>query len=147
MSDNKEHCIDVCNKLLRGARSAVETYDAAIEKYASDPALAELRRVRDEHSKAVLLLQSNVANMGGKPSMDSGAWGTFANAVQASANLFGEESAIMSLIQGEKHGLNEYEEAIKDDKVMSSCKTMFQSELLPRQREHIATLERLQKIV
>jgi hypothetical protein len=32
MSDT-EHCIKVCNSLLRGEISAVETYDKAIEKY------------------------------------------------------------------------------------------------------------------
>jgi hypothetical protein len=48
-----DHCIDVCNRLLRGERSAVETYDKAIEKYGSEPAAATLRRIRDEHALAV----------------------------------------------------------------------------------------------
>jgi Domain of unknown function (DUF2383) len=89
-----EHCIDVCNRLLRGERSAIETYDQALEKYGSDPAAETLRRVRDEHARAVATLEENIRSMGGEPDREAGAWGVFANTVQSAANLFGTNSAL-----------------------------------------------------
>ncbi len=126
-------------------RSAVETYDRAIEKYASETAaVTGLRRIRDEHASAVTTLEQNVRDMGGTPETDSGAWGSFANAVQSAANLFGAESAIQALIAGEKHGLDDYEDAVSNDDVMPECKTMMETRLIPPIRQHIAELERLQ---
>ncbi|WP_193212903.1 DUF2383 domain-containing protein [Luteolibacter marinus] len=139
-----EHCIDVCNSLLRGELSAVETYNQAIEKHAGTPEATELARVRDEHARSVAKLRANVSEMGGIPSTDSGAWGIFAKAVQGTANLFGEDSALAALKQGEEHGRKEYHEALADDEVMTECKELFRSDLLMRIEEHIATLSRLE---
>ena len=87
-----DHCIDICNGLLRGELSAVETYGQAIDKYAGSPVTEELRRIRADHSRSANWLSANVREMGGVPQKDSGAWGLFANAVQGAANLFGENS-------------------------------------------------------
>ncbi len=144
---NTDHCISICNKLLRGERSAVETYDKAIEKFNLVPALQELKRIRADHASAVDRLEGNVRSMGGTPEDDSGAWGTFANAVMGAANFLGEESAVAALRNGETHGKSDYEDALKDDGVMPECKTMISRELLPKTVEHLATLETLQKKV
>ncbi len=56
--------------------------------------------------------------MGGDPDKDSGAWGIFATTVQGAANLFGEDSAIHSLSQGEEMGRRDYEAALADEHVM-----------------------------
>lgn len=142
---NTQHCIDVCNGLLRGERSAVETYDKAIEKYGSKSVGAELSRIRDEHATAVSVLERNVSSMGGRPDMEAGAWGAFANTVQNAANLFGADSAIEALQTGEKSGKHDYEAALEDEEVMPECKEMIRSELLPKLEEHIGVLEQLQK--
>lgn len=144
MSDSN-HCIDICNKLLRGERSAVETYDQAIEKFGEDPVLAELHRLRGEHSFAVSTLETNVRSMGGEPDQGAGAWGAFANAVQGTANLFGTDSALEALRNGEKSGLGDYESALRDSQVMPECKALIRSELLPKITEHIQALDRLQE--
>jgi len=146
MSDT-DHCINVCNKLLRGELSAVETYDKAIDKYGDEPALAELRRIRGEHADSVMRLQQNVRDMGGTPSTESGAWGTFAGTVQSAADFFGAGSAVEALKRGEEHGRKEYQEALDDEQVMPGCKAMMRDELLPRTNRHIATLERLEDAV
>ena len=140
-----DQCISICNKLLRGERSAVETYDQAIRKYGDQPVLGELNRLREEHQSAVATLEENVRSMGGKPDEDAGAWGAFANTVQGAANLFGAGSALEALQQGEKSGRSDYESALQDEEVMPECKTLIASRLLPKVSEHIATLERLQK--
>ena len=138
---NNEKCIDVCNSLLRGEISAVETYNKVIEKYRGEDEIPELIRIKREHESSVSRLRANVVEMGGNPSEDSGAWGSLTKAITSTANLFGEESAINVLRQGEEHGLNDYEKALENEDVMPSCKDMIRDELLPRVREHIGKLE------
>lgn len=143
---NHEHCIEICNGLLRGERSAVETYNIAVKKYAEKPAIsAELTRICGEHAVAVRELDANVRSMGGTPDDSSGAWGAVATAVQSVANLFGAGSALESLQQGEKAGQSDYESALEDDEVMVECKNLIRGKLLPPVQRHIATLETLQK--
>lgn len=145
-TDNQK-CIDACNSLLRGERSAVETYTIAIEKYPATTATAELTRIRSEHEAAVGKLAENVRKMGGEPSADSGAWGAFAKTVQSAADLFGPGSAIESLQTGEKHGLKDYKDALDNPDVMPDCKIMIGNELMPATESHIAVLERLEEVV
>jgi uncharacterized protein (TIGR02284 family) len=142
---NTEHCIEICNKLLRGERSAVETYDQAIKKHGDKPVLVELDRLLAEHRNAVRTLENNVLSMGGQPADTAGAWGAVANTVQGAANLLGAGSALEALQKGEQSGKHDYEEALKDADVMPECKNLIRAELLPMVSEHIATLERLQK--
>ena len=146
-SADMSECIDVCNSLLRGELSAVETYSLAINRYVGKTAVTELQRIRSEHALSAARLSQNVREMGGTPDEDSGAWGLFAKAVQGASNLFGAESAMESLQRGEEKGRSDYEEALKNDDVMASCKEMISSELLPRINHHIATLERLEDSV
>lgn len=141
INDQTEHCIGVCNRLLRGELSAVETYNLVIQKFSDEPEVGELSRLRDEHAWAVSRLQENVRGMGGRPDTDSGAWGAFTKTLQSTANLFGENSALSLIEQGEKHGQNDYQDALADDEVMADCKMMIRSELLPRIEQHIETLE------
>lgn len=143
--NDREHCINVCNRLLRGERSAVETYDKAIERFDDLPAVVELQRIRDEHVVAVRALEQNVLSMGAAPDEGTGAWGKFAKTVQSAANMFGAESAINALQQGEEHGRENYESALHDDAVMDECKDLMIKQLLPPIREHIVALENLQK--
>ncbi len=142
----REHCIDVCNSLLRGELAAIETYGQVIGKHSRARATEELRRIRAVHSHSANLLSANVREMGGEPDQDSGAWGLFATAVQAAANLFGADSAIDVLRQGEVSCRNDYQEALLDDDVMADCKLMIREELLPPVIEHIATLDKLERV-
>jgi hypothetical protein len=142
-----DHCIDVCNSLLRGEVSAVETYDLAMNKFRNDPQVHELRSIRDEHARSVQVLRDNVLWMGGEPSEESGAWGIIANAVQGAANLIGENAAIGALIQGEEHGQSEYQEALEDEKVMAECKDMIRGDLLPCVHVNVLALRALKRTV
>ena len=140
---HNDACIDVCNSLLRGEISAIETYTQAIEKFRGDPAVRSLEDVRDDHISSANRLRENVREMGGDPSNDSGAWGSFAKTVEGAAKLFGDKSALKGLQEGEEHGQKEYEAALENDDVMPSCKEMMRSELLPRQKQHVARLKSL----
>ena len=138
-----EKCIDVCNSLLRGEISAVETYEKALTKFDEPSEFRLLNEMRNSHQESVQRLRDNLAEMGGEPTTDSGAWGTFANSVQAAAGFFGENAALSSLIQGEQHGIRDYESALENEDVMPECKEMIKNELLPRTKTNLATLEAL----
>lgn len=138
-----QDCIDACNGLLRGELSAAETYRQTVARFESDADIATLRQIQAEHEYAAELLRNNVLDMGGNPASDSGAWGTMASALQSLAKTFGESSALAGLRQGEEKGLEDYEDALEHEEVMPGCKDMIRSELLPRSRRHIATLQEL----
>lgn len=147
ITEQTEDCLKVCNKLLRGERSAVETYEMAIDKYGDDARLSELREICEEHRRSVADLEQNIVRMGGTPDNDSGAWGAFAKAVQGSANLFGKESAVESLQKGEENGREDYEDALEGDDLMPECRNLYSTTLLPRVVKHISILEGLEERV
>ena len=99
------------------------------------------------HQASVDLLTGHVISMGGTPDTDSGAWGKFATAVQGAANLLGENSALVSLMQGEEHGKSTYQDALADDKLGDPVKEMIQGQLLPRVNRHISEIENLTQTV
>jgi len=143
MIHTSETCIDVCNSLLRGELSAVETYDQAMEKFSGSPENSVLHTLRRDHQESVAALRQHIADMGAKASADSGIWGSFAKAVEGSAKVFGQSAALTALIAGEKSGISDYESALSDDEVMTEIKTEIRSKLLPRLQEHVIELERL----
>jgi hypothetical protein len=138
-----DHCIDVCNDLLRGELSAIETYTQAIDKFRGAPETTLLEDFRRDHVTSANRLRENVRDMGGTPSSSSGAWGTWAAAVEGAAQQFGPGLAFKALRKGEEHGEKDYADALKDEDVMSSCKEMIRVEFLPRQQRHISTLRNL----
>ena len=144
MTTPNEHCIDVCNGLLRSELSALETYRKAIDKYAGSGVIDELRRILADHSRSATSLAANVRAMGGKPERDTGSWGRVATAVQGAAMLFGQNSAIESLQRGEEASRTNYQIALLDDEVMPACKLMIREELLPPIIEHVTALDRLE---
>ncbi len=146
MNATSEHCIKSCNSLLRGELSAIQTYGQAIHKYPDDAVTDELRGIRSDHIRSANLLSDHIRDMGGDPETDSGAWGTFATAVQGAANLFGAGSAMESLQKGEETGRKDYQEALLDEDVMPEVKTLIREELLPPVQRHIATLESLEQL-
>lgn len=136
-------CLEISQALLRGERSAVQTYDQAIEKFSGEPEVHRLHDLRREHVASVEDLEARVLEMGGAPDQDSGAWGTFANTVQAAANLFGENAALTALLQGENHGRKDYEDALEGDQLMPECRENMERSLLPRVLRNIEILEEL----
>lgn len=139
-----KHCIEICNRLLRGERSAVETYDQTLSKYPDEPeALARLRVIRDEHARSVAALEENVRSMGGAPDVTSGPWGAVAEVTQATANVLGLGAALSSLETGEKAGRGDYERALDDEAVMPECKELIRDHLLPPIASHLAQLHEL----
>ncbi len=140
-----ETCVDVCNKLLRGEISAIESYQESLEKLENPDHREDLRLILEDHRQSADLLRDHISAMGGVPDTNSGAWGSFVQAVAGAASLVGRSSSLSTEIQGEEHGINEYEEALEDPDVMDEIKTSIRSTLIPRLQEHITVLESLQE--
>jgi len=123
--------------------SAVETYDQAMQKFEDQAMLADLRQIRVEHDHAVGLLRAKVLESGGSLPESSEPWGAFAAAVTGADKLAGPATALTALLQGEEHGINEYEDALKNPDVDPVCKDVIRRDLLPRCRRHVDELNRL----
>jgi rubrerythrin len=136
-------CIDVCNSLLRGELSAIETYNQALEKFDSELERSALRAIQNDHQNSASRLREHLVDMSAEPATDSGAWGAFAKAVEGSAKLLGESPALVALQQGEEHGIDQYEDALRNKDVMEEIKIVIRQQLLPPLSEHVAALDRL----
>src|SRR6185436_11263516 len=93
-----------------------ETYDLALKKVGANDLGNSLRQLRDAHDERVAILRQKLRELAAEPSEGSGAWGAFAKAVQASADLFGNGTAIAALEEGEDHGMKMYSDALLDEK-------------------------------
>ena len=133
------------NGLLRGEISAAETYKMAIDKAASSDDAAMnanlLREIQEEHGRAAQGLRDRIRELGGEASDSSGPWGTWAQAVQGTANLLGDASSLKALKEGEEHGLKDYMESVDD--LDATTKSMVEQQLIPAQQRHINLLDQL----
>jgi hypothetical protein len=137
MQTNNDQTIDQLNSFLRGELSAVETYRQALEGSGGVPHRATLELCSRSHQTRAALLREEVQRRGGTPADSSGAWGTFAKAVEGTAGAFGEKSAIAALEQGEDHGRDDYRRDIK--KLDPAARQLIETRVLPEQlRTHDA---------
>jgi Domain of unknown function (DUF2383) len=144
--ENKQQCIDVCNSLLRGELSAIETYTQAIDKFGNDPENSALDGIRGEHEANASALRQHIVEMGAEPAGSSGAWGGFATAIEGAAKVLGRSPALGVLQQGEEHGIERYREALANEGVMEDIKVTIRQQLLPSLNEHVAALQRIQNL-
>lgn len=131
--------------LMRGEMAALKAYDQALSEIKDKKQRERLEAIRNDHEKAISKLSHYVA---GKPDLlketeDAGPWGTFSKTWVKGRGLTGNEGALKALRQGEEHGVNEYEEALKDESLSNDLKQTIRTELLPKQREHIKQIKSL----
>jgi len=128
------------NALLRGEMAAVEAYTRALGLFGDDELIADLQKIRDDHSRAVRLLRDRIVQLGGVPAENSGAW----NAFGASATkVIGSTTALAALRQSEEHIVSEYEVALTDADISPDCHPMIQVDLLAPTQKHVDELSRL----
>jgi demethoxyubiquinone hydroxylase (CLK1/Coq7/Cat5 family) len=140
---NSEHAIERLNSLLRGELSAVETYQQALKRIGEDTDSIQLRQLHQDHIEAANILRQQVHQHGGRPDHGSGAWGLFAQAIERTASLFGNTTAMKALRAGEERGIRDYERALQEPEMPAESQLLIRSDLLPRTRTHIHVLERL----
>jgi hypothetical protein len=137
MQTNSDQTIDQLNSFLRGELSAVETYRQALGGSGSVPHRSTLELCSRSHQTRAALLREEVQRRGGTPADSSGAWGAFAKAVEGTAGVFGEKSAIAALEEGEDHGRDDYRRDIK--KLDPAARQLIETRVLPEQlRTHDA---------
>ena len=131
------------NTLLRGEMAAVETYTQALGTSDDQEMIADLQKIRDEHSRSVRVLRDQVVRFAGTPSESPGPWGAFASAVTGVAKVIGACSALAALRQGEEHGISEYEAAMENEDINPECHHLIRTDLMPTCRKHVEELNRL----
>lgn len=145
-SEYSEDVIEDLNKLLRGELAATETYRQALDKirdeFGRDARFQQLAQIHREHDEAAAELRSHVQRMGGKPADDSGAWGAWSNTVMGAARIFGDKSALSALLSGERSGVDDYQDALKQDHTPDSLRHFYRAQLA-RNQEHVQQLETL----
>jgi hypothetical protein len=139
---------EALNVLIRGEMAAVETYTQALGTFDDELLIANLQRIRDEHSRAVRELRDQVILFGGAPpegppAHGTAPWGTFATAASGSANTHGPATVLAALRQGEEHEVSAYEEALENPRVPLDCHGTIRTGPLLACRQHIEELNRL----
>jgi hypothetical protein len=125
--------VDRLMSFCRGEISAVESYAQALASGILARFSGRLRHCQSSHQTRVDLLRAQIKLLGGEPPTSSGAWGTFAKAVEKAATAAGERAALAILKEGEDHGLNLYRTLTADLDAISSV--LVSQRLLPLQVE------------
>jgi bacterioferritin (cytochrome b1) len=146
LGSNRDEVIDDLNKLLRGELAATETYRQALDKmgdkYGHDASFQQLAQMHRDHQEAVGDLRNLIQQMGGNPSNDSGAWGTWSNTVMGAARVLGDKSALSALVSGERSGLDDYQDVLKNNRTPDQVRHVFRTRM-QRNQEHIQRLEQM----
>lgn len=130
------------NALLRGERSAVETYRIARDKFRVLGWQGEINQNLSSHEERVALLTSRILALGGAPARSSGAWGALAKVVEGGAAVFGDHAAIAVLEEGEDKGMRNYKAALRDID-LDEATVAFTSELFEKQQRTHRTMSDL----
>jgi uncharacterized protein (TIGR02284 family) len=141
-----DELVDDLNKLLRGELSATETYRQALDKigdqYGKDAKFQQLAEMQRDHGQAAQELRSLIQRLGGTPSTDSGAWGTWAKTVMGAARVLGDRTALNALQSGERSGCDDYQDIIRADHTTADVRSVLESFLL-RNQDHVQQLDRM----
>ena len=141
-----EPAVDQMNSMLRGEISAMEAYQSVLEKLENDPDAERLHQFLDDHQSAVQFWQEQIDREGAEHDESSGPWGTAVEAFIATAKLLGNVAALSALKEGEEHGLKLYEELLASDDLSMDQRNYIRDTLIPKQRQHIMSLEAMKKV-
>lgn len=120
------------NGFLRGEMSAVEAYRQALEKVGDASVRLQLQESARSHEDRAARLRNRIAQLGGKPSDTSGAWGSFARLVEGGAKVFGVKAVLAALEEGEDHGIRLYRDELDD--LDPAERSFVMNDLLPEQQ-------------
>lgn len=139
--------IDQLNKLLKGELSAVQTYRQCIEALDDDEPQAleaSLAKLKRSHEHRAAWLKSQIRSLGGQPEVSSGVWGAFAMVYEGGAALFGDDTAIAALADGEAHGKKLYQESLVS--LTPHTRRFIEETILPEQRGSYLAVDTLRAI-
>ncbi len=128
------------DELIRGEISAVESFTAVMGKIKDNGERSALEKMCKDHQRAVESLKRFAELKYEAKTESSGPWGAFTTAFAGGASFFGDKAALAALKVGEQHGINEYQEAIKDGSINLEVRELIKNELLPNQERHLQTI-------
>jgi hypothetical protein len=119
--------------ILRAETSAVESYELALQSVSHGGLHRALEEIHVSHLQRAEEVRMRLGGLGREPARGSGAWGAFARAVQAGADLLGDRLAIAALEQGEDRLLAIYSADLSG--IDPGTRSFIESDLLPEERE------------
>ena len=130
------------DELIRGEISAVESIRTVLPKIKDSSERTRLEQMLQDHVRAVDQLKRFAKKKFEDKASTSGPWGAFTKAFAGGASFFGDKVALNALKVGEQHGINEYQEAIKDDSINQEVRSLIQTDLLPNQEKHLQMINK-----
>lgn len=127
--------------LIRGEMAAVKSYNQILGDIKDRNEKLKLEKIKNDHVVAVSKLKTFANKEVKEDTTTAGVWGTFSEAWTGGAKLMGNEMALKALSQGEKHGIDEYIEALDDKNVKPELKQMIRTQFIPKQEEHLKTIK------
>ncbi len=137
MNEDKSNYI---NKVLRGEISAVEAYEQVIPTFKNKADRLRLTEIRDEHDRIVERLKVLVEHSRFAAEESSGSWGTIVTTIIGAANLVSNTISLVTLMEGEEHGLRLYKEALQYNLTEEEHKVIVE-DIMPLLHQHIVSLE------
>lgn len=128
------------NKILRGEISAVEAYEQVIPKFQNKTDRFRLTEIRDEHDRIVEKLKTLVEHSRFAPEEGSGPWGAIVTTIVGAAKLVSNTISLVTLMEGEEHGLRLYNEALEYSLTEEEHKVITE-DIMPLLKKHIASIE------
>ncbi|MES2769277.1 MAG: ferritin-like domain-containing protein [Bdellovibrionota bacterium] len=137
MNENKSNYL---NKILRGEISAVEAYEQVIPTFKDKTDRLRLTEIRDEHDRIVIKLKALVEHSMFAADESSGSWGTIVTTIVGAAKLVSNTISLVTLMEGEEHGLRLYKEALEYNLTEEEHELIVE-DIMPLLQKHIASLE------
>lgn len=130
-------------EIIRGERSAVETYAQVTKMLSGDDRFDVLMHYSANHLRAVQHFVDLARGLNMLVPKESGFWGFFAKMSTGAAKAIGPKAALTVLKQGEEHGLKLYVSLVEDEVLDSNLTSQLKTYFIPQQKRHIEGLEKL----
>jgi hypothetical protein len=142
----KLEAAEALNRILRGEISAVEAYEKALYGLEDPLESKRLKELHQHHKELATYWQNQIESKGVVSDKDSGPWGAFVKSFVNTAKVFGDSATLSAMIQGEEHGLNEYQNLLKNEFVNEDSKRYARETAIPNLELHINSLKALKKM-
>lgn len=133
------------NTLLRGEIAAVNSYDLARKKFATDAAIKTIDKILFNHKSNVDFLKKKIFSKNETPSTNTGAWGLAVELIIKSTKFLGETPLIMALREGEDLGLKDYKYFLSSNVPENKSIHVIKNQIIPNTENNILLLNKLLK--
>lgn len=141
--NNKTPEIRDLEKIMQVETSAVEAYKQVIYKYPAYEHKHDLKSILADHENAVEFWRTQLRSKAATIEESSGPWSVVIDTFGDFDKLHADSATLKALKEGEEHGLNIYEDLLRDDKVNFQSHSFIKNICLDQQIKHIAVLDGL----